>query len=209
MDLTSYFVQEQARQLLDASPTTKFYGEVTFCGVTVCMGFKTAREYLALLDMIYKEAEETDSGAIHMRMKFLSDVMKPTKLGSPFFIPKTQKKVVRKIAHHFVAAGDTVDDALIESIIDEFIKGALTLIHKQVVPLDLGNNLKFGIVQDHVTEDEFFSAFKQSVNMCFGEDCQEQATKTCAGCGFAKYCSRACQIKAWKFGNHKLRCFPA
>ena len=39
---------------------------------------------------------------------------------------------------------------------------------------------------------------------CDYKDCEEKGKERCAGCNFAFYCGKECQVKAW--GEHKEEC---
>lgn len=226
------FTEAQAtdiRSMAVSNPSAKMYGEVTYRGVNIGMGFKTVREYVAMMNTKAAIADTITVGELnrcHNRMVFMSALMRTTtKLSSPFFVPLTQRKEIRKVAHIigpktnavYVADDGTVltatptvfevTDELIESIIDEFITGVITLIRRERVQLDLSHNIKFGMVSPNMSEKQFLSRLKESMSTCYAPDCFNHGTKTCSVCFGAKYCSTDCQKKHWKL-RHKDMCKP-
>ncbi|VDB95353.1 unnamed protein product [Peniophora sp. CBMAI 1063] len=72
--------------------------------------------------------------------------------------------------------------------------------------VDLGNTLGL----DEMTERVQFEASRTrlcSWRACaYYRECAKEALPVCKGCGAARYCSRECQRKDWKEGNHKMKC---
>jgi hypothetical protein len=222
------FSEAQMIDLINVSntkPNTKIYGEITFRSINIGMGFKTAAEYIAFMNDYSTKADKASLSQLkkcHHRLMFMSSVMEPTKLSSPFFVPTSQRKEIRKVAHIIGPSTNEISvekdgrmstasfqffevtEELISSIIDEFISSAMMVIRRKLVPLDLSHNVKFGVVAENMSEKTFLASLKVSLSLCFAQDCNHVGTKTCAVCHQAKYCSVLCQKKDWKVKHRKL-----
>ena len=80
--------------------------------------------------------------------------------------------------------------------VDEFMKQAPVGVMAELMKsMELNGKVK---------EERKQKAMEEGGRMCNNQDCQKKGKERCAGCNFAFYCGKECQVKAW--GEHREEC---
>jgi MYND finger len=188
-------------------PDAMCCGLITYNGVGLNIGFKTATQFVEQLSALESSAEEI-SDATHRQFGWLWGKLRLTKLAStsiPMYAATGYQ--TKKILKMLPSIQEKIPELqTVEDVLNFYLKYTYTLVHVQksmVIRTDPTWVDRYGMIIYSNVDQELMSL--DTSFLCANSGCHKTGERVCGECKIQKYCSEECQLDHWRKG-HKHEC---